>query len=37
MNMVAIIFWLNTVAIVAIGVGVIYTVARDFLVDRNLK
>lgn len=37
MNMVAIIFWLNTVAIVAIGVGVILSVARDFLVDRNLK
>ena len=33
MNMVEIIFWLNAVAIVTIGAGVILTVARDLLVD----
>ncbi len=33
MNMVAIVFWVNAVAIAAIGVGVILRVARDLLVD----
>lgn len=36
-DMVAIIFWLNAVAIVAIGVGVILSVARDLLVDNRPK
>ncbi len=33
MNMVAIIFWMNVLAIVSISAGVILTVARDLLVD----
>ncbi len=33
MNIVEIVFWMNAVAIVAIGVGVILSVARDLLVD----
>ncbi len=37
MNLVAIIFWMNVLAIVAIGAGVILSVARDLLVDRSLK
>jgi hypothetical protein len=37
MNMVAIIFWMNVLTIVAIGVGVILSVARDLVVDRNPK
>ena len=35
MNMVAIVFWVNAVAIAAIGVGVIYTVVRDFLTNNQ--
>ena len=37
MNMVAIVFWMNVLAIVAIGAGVILTVARDLLVDSSRK
>ena len=37
MNMVAVIFWLNTVVIVTIGAGVIYTVVRDLAVDSSRK
>lgn len=37
MNLVAIVFWMNAVAIAAIGVGVILSVARDLVVDRNPK
>ena len=35
MNIAVIVFWLNAVAIVAIGVGVLYTVARDLLVSNE--
>ncbi len=30
MNMAVIVFWINAVAIVVIGIGVIYTMALDF-------
>ena len=37
MNLVAIVFWMNAVAIAAIGVGVILSVARDLLVGNRDK
>ncbi len=37
MNMVAIVFWVNAVAIVAIGLGVILSVARDLVVGNRDK
>jgi hypothetical protein len=33
--MAAIVFWMSSIAIVAIGVGVIYTVARDLVINNN--
>jgi len=37
MNIVEIIFWMNAVAIVAIGAGVILSVARDLLANSRGK
>jgi cytochrome c-type biogenesis protein CcmH/NrfF len=37
MNMAVIVFWMSSVVIVVIGVGVIYTVARDLLTDSSRK
>jgi hypothetical protein len=37
MNMAAIVFWMSVTAIVVIGVGVIYTVARDLLAGSSGK
>jgi hypothetical protein len=35
MNMAVIVFWSSAAAIAVIGVGVIYTVARDLLTGRS--
>lgn len=35
MNMAVIVFWMSSVVIVVIGVGVIYTVARDLVINNN--
>jgi hypothetical protein len=37
MNIAVIVFWMSSIAIVAIGVGVIYTVARDLLTGNSCK
>jgi cytochrome c-type biogenesis protein CcmH/NrfF len=35
MNMAVIVFWMSSVAIVVIGVGVIYSVIRDLMVNNR--
>jgi hypothetical protein len=37
MNLAAIVFWSSTAAIVVIGVGVLWTVARDLLTGSSGK
>jgi hypothetical protein len=35
MNLAVIVFWSSTAAIVVIGVGVLWTVARDLVINNN--
>jgi hypothetical protein len=37
MNLAVIVFWMSSIAIVAIGVGVLWTVARDLLTGSSRK
>ena len=37
MNMAVIVFWMSSVAIVAIGAGVLWTMIRDLLIDSRRK
>jgi hypothetical protein len=37
MNMAVIVFWMSSVAIAVIGVGVLWTVARDLMAGSSRK